>query len=242
VPTATNTFTPTATQTPLATVGVIVSNPTSVVTVTLSNGVGCQIPSSAFSGVSGPTTLTISESGPSSVPVVPSASISFLGNVYTFSATTANGAVSTFSTPVTLIFTYPLSVPANEVTVQFTEGGSSWGSAGISIMGVGNGAVTVITNHFSTWAVFAQTFTSSNEASNILAPVPVNAGGNVCLYSQAVSSNWTVYSVAGYRVASLSNETCWNTQGIGHGLYYVKLVLTFADGTTSTVWQKVVVN
>jgi hypothetical protein len=109
-------------------------------------------------------------------------------------------------------------------------------------VGVGNGAVTVITNHFSTWAVFAQTFTSASEASNILAPVPVNAGGNVCLYSQAVSSNWTVYSVAGYRVASLSNETCWNTQGIGHGLYYVKLVLTFADGTTSTVWQKVVVN
>jgi len=220
----------------------VVSNPTAVVTVTLSNGVGCQIPASAFNGISGPTTLTVSESNPSSVPIVPSASISFLGNVYTFSATTANGAVSTFSTPVTLIFTYPASVPSNEVTVQFTEGGSSWGSSGISIVGVGNGAVTVITNHFSTWAVFAQTFTSASEASNILAPVPVNAGGNVCLYSQAVSSNWTVYSVAGYRVASLSNETCWNTQGIGHGLYYVKLVLTFADGTTSTVWQKVVVN
>lgn len=220
----------------------IVSNPTSVVTVTLSNGVGCQIPPSAFSGISGPTTLTISENAPSSVPIAPSASVSFLGNVYTFSATTASGAVSTFSIPVTLIFTYPTSVPANEVTVQFTEGGSSWGSAGISIVGVGNGAVTVITNHFSTWAVFAQTFTSASEASNILAPVPVNAGGSVCLYSQAVSSNWTVYSVAGYRVASLNNETCWNTQGIGHGLYYVKLVLTFADGTTSTVWQKVVVN
>ncbi len=241
-PTGTSTFTPTATQTPLATVGAIVSNPTAVVTVTLSNGVGCQIPPSAFSGISGPTTLTVSESAPSSIPIAPSASVSFLGNVYTFSATTASGAVSTFSTPVTLIFTYPANIPSNEVTVQFTEGGSSWGSAGISIVGTGNGAVTVITNHFSTWAVFAQTFTSAGESSNILAPVPVNAGGSVCLYSQAVSSNWTVYSVAGYRVASLSNETCWNTQGIGHGLYYVKLVLTFADGTTSTVWQKVVVN
>jgi hypothetical protein len=226
----------------------VINNPTAVITITLSNGTGVQIPPGIFSG---PTTITVSENAPSTAPPAPSLGVSILGNVYTFTAFTAGGAVSTFSTPVTLIFTYqPANLPLDQISVQFTESGSTtWGTSGVSIVGKGNGAVTVASNHFSTWAVFDQTvFSSSSLGEDVLAPVPVNAGGSICLYTTKAlsSSNWTVYSVAGYRVASLSftNQAaqCWNTQGIGHGLYYVKLVLNFADGTSATEWHKVVVN
>jgi hypothetical protein len=173
--------------------------------------------------------------------------VSLLGNVYTFSS--GNGSSGPFSPPVTLTFPYPSTISPSAIKVMFTENGSSpWGTSGVNIVSIGNGLVTVSTTHFSTWAVFDDTFLSSNSSGggNILAPVPVTAGTAVCLYTaQPISSStWTIYSVAGYRVASLSftNQAsqCWNTAGVGRGLYYVKLVITFAGGTI-TEWHKVVV-
>jgi hypothetical protein len=107
--------------------------------------------------------------------------------------------------------------------------------------------LTVVSTHFSTWAVFAQTFqTSASVGGNVLAPVPASIGQPICLYSakELIASTWTVYNLMGERVASLSFTTqpaeCWPTRGMARGLYYVKLVMTFDDGSTATQWQKVV--
>lgn len=196
------------------------------------------------------TTLNVSVNTASAAAIqAPNLNVKFLGNVYTFNVSPA--ATAPFSPPVTLIFPYPCnSVDPKTIQVMFTENnGANWATSGMSVLGISNCAVTVTTTHFSTWSLFTENYLSSNSAggANILAPVPANSGDNICLYTnQAIaSSTWFIYSVAGYHVASLSftNQAaqCWNTAGVGRGLYYVKLVMTFADGTSGTEWHKVVV-
>jgi hypothetical protein len=247
--TFTSTSTLTATFTPLATAIAVINNPTAVTTVVLSNGTGVQIPPGTFSG---PTTITVASTSAASAP--PISGFQFMGNVYNFSATTAGGAVSTFATPVTLIFGYdPTQLPSGYdprqlVVKYYNTAQSSWQSLTTLQVDTVNHTISVLSNHFSTWGVFTQSFlsTASSGGGNILAPVPANNGDSICLYTgQALnSSTWTVYSVAGYRVASLNftNQPtqCWTAQ-VGRGLYYVKLILNFVDGTSTTEWHKVIV-
>jgi hypothetical protein len=49
----------------------------------------------------------------------------------------------------------------------------------------------------------------------------------------------------GERVASLSfggaGNPCWNTEGSAPGIYIIQVALTYNDGTTGTLSQKIVV-
>jgi hypothetical protein len=80
----------------------------------------------------------------------------------------------------------------------------------------------------------------------ILAPVPVRSGDSICLYNggEPVSASWQVYSVMGERIADLSSgpgETCWNTTGTASGIYFVRIKLTYSDGTSCTALKKIIV-
>ena len=87
---------------------------------------------------------------------------------------------------------------------------------------------------------------SSSHGKPILAPVPVKSGESICLYNSGdvVSSSWQVIDLIGERVASLSfggGNQCWNTTGVAPGIYVVQLEITYSDGTTANITQKVVV-
>jgi hypothetical protein len=81
----------------------------------------------------------------------------------------------------------------------------------------------------------------------VVGPVPVHRGSPVCLYlpKAAISSTWDVYNPAGQRVANLSYDNgaqaCWDTVKVAPGLYYVKAKVSYADGSSGDVLQKVVV-
>jgi hypothetical protein len=148
--------------------------------------------------------------------------------------------------------------------VEYQNNQGVWTAAGVQSVSSGVTTVTgyvyinstnigVVSNHFSTWGVFQTAALDSSTAGggDILAPVPANSGSNICLYVDSntantmVASSWYVYSVSGYQVASLnfSNQPqqCWTTTGIARGLYYVKINITFADGSSRTEWHKVIV-
>jgi uncharacterized protein YfaQ (DUF2300 family) len=247
--TVTSTFTATITATPVATNQMVLSGATVVVTAVLDN-VTVQIPPGIFSAG---TTFTVSEGASSSVPP-PHSFQTVLGNVYTFDASNSGGSQNSFSGSVTLIFSVSASTLAKytdqQLQVQYyNTTNQAWTPVATTIDRV-NDRLLVVTNHFSTWAVFAQNYLSSSQSGggNILAPVPANSGDSICLYSaqNVAASTWSVYSVAGYHVATVSysnseGSQCWNTQGVGRGLYYVKLQLTFVGGTSVTEWHKVVV-
>jgi hypothetical protein len=74
----------------------------------------------------------------------------------------------------------------------------------------------------------------------------VVSGGSICLFpdSPIASSHWDVFNFAGEAVISLDFggvEPCWNTAGIGAGIYAVRLKLDYLDGRRATVWQKIIV-
>ncbi len=245
--TVTPTVTPTATTAPIEIAQKVVTSSNQSVSCDLSNGAGVQAPAGVFSAG---TTLTVEEFAPSSAPPTSSGFRTIQGNIYTFDASSGN--TDNFSTPVTLTFPVSASVLAKYSDQQlqvayFNTTTNRWETLN-TIVDRRHDLLSVVTNHFSMWTVVAEDFLSSTGSGggNILAPVPANSGDSVCLYTgQALSSStWTVYSVAGYRIASLNftNQTsqCWTAQ-VGRGLYYVKLVLNFVDGTSTTEWHKVIV-
>jgi hypothetical protein len=76
--------------------------------------------------------------------------------------------------------------------------------------------------------------------------MPAAVGSSVCLYTvqPVVSSKWTIYNVASQYVTTLTfgagPSECWTTVGVGRGLYYVKLEMTFSTGANVTEWHPVV--
>gem|GEM_PF-1525947 len=88
----------------------------------------------------------------------------------------------------------------------------------------------------------------SNLGSAVLAPMPVSTGGSVCLFpDRPISgSQWDVYNLLGESAASLTfanpQGNCWNTQGTSPGVYLVRLKLSYSDGTSATLWKKIVVS
>ena len=72
------------------------------------------------------------------------------------------------------------------------------------------------------------------DAVNVL-PVPV-----------APSSTWEVYNIRGQRVSTLSfalgEQACWDTTKIAPGFYIVMAKVTYANGSSGSLTQKVVVS
>jgi hypothetical protein len=80
-----------------------------------------------------------------------------------------------------------------------------------------------------------------------LAPVPVKSGDPICLYNSGneVATTWQVIDLMGEKVAQLtfggSGSQCWNTTGAAPGIYIIQVSITYDDGTTGNMTQKVVV-
>jgi subtilase family serine protease len=94
-------------------------------------------------------------------------------------------------------------------------------------------------------ATLTQVLSSLGQA--VLAPVPVSKGDTICLYPDRPiqSSQWDVFNFVGESQASLSFSTafnnCWNTTGMGAGVYMVRVKMVYADGTNTTLWKKIVI-
>jgi hypothetical protein len=87
-------------------------------------------------------------------------------------------------------------------------------------------------------------FSRSALGKAVLAPVPAKAGEPVCLFTEStpISSRWTVYNLAGDRVAALSFNGsmghCWDTSNVKPGIYLVKVGFEDAGGA-KTLLQKI---
>jgi len=80
----------------------------------------------------------------------------------------------------------------------------------------------------------------------MLGPVPINSGGDLCLYAPKTvqSAHWQVFNLVGDRIANLSfgpGNECWNTAKTAPGLYFIKLDIAYSDGTTGGELRKVII-
>ena len=77
--------------------------------------------------------------------------------------------------------------------------------------------------------------------------MPAQRGQKVCLYFTQVpaSSEMAVYNVAGERIGQVTvndlNGHCWDTSNAAPGIYFIKIDITYADGTKETIWRKAVI-
>jgi hypothetical protein len=79
-----------------------------------------------------------------------------------------------------------------------------------------------------------------------LGPNVAQDGQPICLFlnKPVLSSQWTIYDIAGELVASLSfgsEEACWSHPGIASGLYLVRVRVNYQDGTTADKIFKVII-
>jgi hypothetical protein len=77
--------------------------------------------------------------------------------------------------------------------------------------------------------------------------MPATAGDLVCYYTNFAPSSeeWQVYTVMGERVATLNfsggQSGCWDTHGVGKGLYYVRIKTTTPGGQVVSETIKAVI-
>jgi hypothetical protein len=54
-----------------------------------------------------------------------------------------------------------------------------------------------------------------------------------------------IYNANGERLSAVSttttNKHCWDTTNTAPGVYFVKIVVKYQDGTSETIWRKAVV-
>jgi hypothetical protein len=81
----------------------------------------------------------------------------------------------------------------------------------------------------------------------LLAPVPILKGNNLCLYPDKPlsGSQWEIFNFVGESQGSVIFSTglnnCWNTSNVGPGVYLIKVILNYSDGTSATFWKKIIV-
>jgi hypothetical protein len=87
----------------------------------------------------------------------------------------------------------------------------------------------------------------STQGKPVLAPVPATRGTKVCMfYTKApTSSEMEIYNSNGEKLGKVStvdlNNHCWDTKNAAPGIYFVKIVVVYADGKKETIWRKAVV-
>lgn len=93
----------------------------------------------------------------------------------------------------------------------------------------------------------APAFASTDLGKPVLGPVPLRAGEPLCLYFDAApfSSACRVYNQAGQRVADADFggkiDPCLATGRLAPGLYFVRVDVSYADGSKRIVDQKVAI-
>ena len=146
----------------------------------------------------------------------------------------------------------PCGYPANTCTFTFTDTPTETFTHTLTFTPTLTPTVTLTptptitpTPTLSATPTLTQVLSSLGKA--VLAPVPVSKGGTICLYPDRPiqSSQWDVFNFVGESQASLSFSTafnnCWNTTGMGAGVYMVRVKLAYADGTHATLWKKIVI-
>jgi hypothetical protein len=173
-------------------------------------------------------------------------------------------ATATLNGTVTLTFPFSNISPAGVTpTVEYYEPGDftptaispsavtsvAWDEGGQS------GTISVSSNHFSVWIVvqkapgapgtFAQTGAGLGKPT--WGPVPAAAGQAVSLYfdKAPASGSAQIYNVAGQQVASTtfgsSESVSLQTNQLAAGVYFVRTVVQYLDGSAQTVFQKIVI-
>jgi phospholipase C len=86
-----------------------------------------------------------------------------------------------------------------------------------------------------------------NVQKTAFGPVPAHKGTPVCVFYErpVTSSHWDVYNLAGSKVSSLDFGTepnpCWDSSAVAPGIYMIRSALKFPDGSSKTVWNKVII-
>jgi hypothetical protein len=90
-------------------------------------------------------------------------------------------------------------------------------------------------------------FTTSGLGKTVLGPVPAKHGDPICMYfdKQPGSAHWLIYNTTGALVSTLDYTSeatqCWATDNVSPGVYLAHVSVTYADGTKTTVKQKLMV-
>jgi hypothetical protein len=109
-----------------------------------------------------------------------------------------------------------------------------------------NTATNTITSTLTNTATITNTpsYSKSGLGKDVLGPSPARSGEKIYLFTQKapLQEHWDIYDVLGQRLAILDftsgQSGFWDTQGVGRGLYFIKITLTYLDGTTQVEWQK----
>jgi hypothetical protein len=86
----------------------------------------------------------------------------------------------------------------------------------------------------------------ANVQKTAYGPVPAKKGQPICVYYEkaVASSHWDVYNFAGKKVSALDfgNEAnpCWDPTNAAPGIYMIRTSMVFNDGSSKSVWNKVV--
>jgi hypothetical protein len=219
----TNTFTPTLTYTPVV-VAEIVINPAVLATIQVpasctGGGLSISIPAGSF-GASIPMTVSqysvLNAPSPQSAPP----SFTFLGAVYQINT---GGVEPAAGSSVTLTFPYPNSVNPNFLSIAYYDTTTGWVNYTVGgaaphalIVNTFNQTVSVVTDHFSFWALGTVSGSQSTAAAGcptlLLSANKFNSVSgpaltlNYCVAQQG-TVNIMVYNVSGLIVRHLVNET-----------------------------------
>jgi len=252
-PTATDTATSTPTPTPIETDSVVVVPGNAASVSTTAGGLVVSMTGAAFPPPA-PASVTVSVQVFAADPDPLPSGYVLDGVAYQITATTQ------VSGTATVLLAFPFSNAPRGVapTVMYYEDGVSTAtqvSTGLSVAwnpDDTSGVITVTTNHFSVWILalkvsatpvpFAQT--SSNLGKATWGPVPASVGEPVALYfdKAPASGSFQVYNVAGQQVASASFDQAasFGTGGLAPGVYFVRTVVHYADASSKTLFQKIV--
>jgi hypothetical protein len=210
-------------------------------------------------------TVAVQVFGASSVDTS-TAGLTVLGSTFVISAQSA-GSVPVVATQnselVTLVFPYDpslLSGAARDRAIGRTASGTvevatlsngTWTPQGGTVNTANNTVSIRTANVNQTWAVVAASaaatpgYASSSTGKVVWAPVPVTGGDSMNLFfdKQPSSTTFKVYNIAGQKVldGSGASSATFATTQMAPGVYFVRSVVNYADGSSETVVQKIVV-
>jgi hypothetical protein len=88
---------------------------------------------------------------------------------------------------------------------------------------------------------------SPNNVKTFFGPVPQKKGQPVCVsYEKPVNnSHWDIYNLAGQKIsaADYGNDAspCWDSSNVAPGIYMIRSSLSFSDGSSKNVWNKIII-
>lgn len=209
------------------------------------------------SAFSTPVTVAMQVYGADVAPAPSLGQFTVQGNTFQITATDSNGNTLEPSAGSSVTLTFPYDAQAlaaagespSQLEVAYFDG-TSW----TSLTGTPNtllDTITVVTNHFSIWAVVLKTPATpavpvSEVGKAAFGPVPAKQGDPLALYFDRApaSGSFQVYNVAGQRVAEDSfgsSGASLQTGSLAPGIYLARIVVNYEDGSSRTELQKIII-